>query len=110
MRGERAEGIRRKFKFAGSSPHARGTQSSLTDEIQGYRFIPACAGNASVLTRVATMNPVHPRMRGERAAPKITPFAPTRFIPACAGNAGSWPVMLHLKPVHPRMRGERIGG
>ena len=92
-----------------------------------YRFIPACAGNASLQWPFGLSLSVHPRMRGERAR-TCAPVAACRgssphargtrilrglglflgrFIPACAGNAAAERRSRSGKPVHPRMRGER---
>ena len=46
MRGERASSQMRDLFFAGSSPHARGTQYQNYVAAAQSRFIPACAGNA----------------------------------------------------------------
>ena len=127
MRGERgfAPGI-----FAstiGSSPHARGTRQCGHRRPDLLRFIPACAGNASRLSRAPSCCTVHPRMRGERTgAARLnvigggsSPHARgtlvitrlemprLRFIPACAGNASKSSSTTTGMSVHPRMRGER---
>ena len=74
------------------------------------------------------IEPVHPRMRGERTVAVAlwfdlsgsSPHArgtlrilirrkpEKRFIPACAGNACPLFSIGHENPVHPRMRGERV--
>ena len=107
MRGERRPINANTGKRSGSSPHARGTQYSSHHFPSGYRFIPACAGNASEPLGARFPVSVHPRMRGERLRDifqhKIkhgsSPHARgtqvhgdrrggrQRFIPACAGNA-----------------------
>ena len=66
MRGERSLICRLRNIAYGSSPHARGTHKPMTDNPTARRFIPACAGNASALTRKDDRALVHPRMRGER--------------------------------------------
>ena len=127
MRGERfPAGTPRDIKY-GSSPHARGTHGSGSSMVRLVRFIPACAGTASLLLFLRVYCPVHPRMRGERvislrydgfkggSSPHArgTPFctdiqvSPRRFIPACAGNAGRLRRCSRWMTVHPRMRGER---
>ncbi len=110
MRGERSDPSRAIQEKSGSSPHARGTRASPGSLPICGRFIPACAGNAACKYPDTEMAPVHPRMRGERAAGArrgerqygSSPHARGtrqcawicapghRFIPACAGNA--WPV------------------
>ena len=49
----------------GSSPLTRGTHD-LSDAIAIFgRFIPAYAGNSAFLSVLASVNAVHPRLRGE---------------------------------------------
>ena len=133
MRGERPRAFNSCQISAGSSPHARGTLTSVPANGRNTRFIPACAGNAARRHPVRPRRPVHPRMRGERAelnqklghAAGSSPHARGthsmdasvdrhhRFIPACAGNAREQCRRGRLRSVHPRMRGERaltIGG
>ena len=127
MRGERMVPTGCVAVVDGSSPHARGTPGSWVLMTLGFRFIPACAGNANWAPPRTSAPAVHPRMRGERLVlqqPGVTdrgssphargtlptgraPTAGTRFIPACAGNAINLLQRLPLAPVHPRMRGER---
>ena len=107
MRGERSRAATFQQPANGSSPHARGTLPHAVPRWGQRRFIPACAGNASMATHPVTATKVHPRMRGERAIPGVSaiwtagssPHARgtrvliqhdseiQRFIPACAGNA-----------------------
>ena len=112
---------------SGSSPHARGTRYFPGLFALILRFIPACAGNASMECLSKSAMTVHPRMRGERdhclpdwrhnhgssphARGTRTQANPSRrrrrFIPACAGNAITWFQGKGYHAVHPRMRGER---
>ena len=46
MRGERVIQLADGRLLIGSSPHARGTHPALDLDLEGHRFIPACAGNA----------------------------------------------------------------
>ena len=133
MRGERPRAFNSCQISAGSSPHARGTLTSVPANGRNTRFIPACAGNAQSRTGGERESSVHPRMRGERqwmhaAALALDGSSPHargthsmdasvdrhhRFIPACAGNAREQCRRGRLRSVHPRMRGERaltIGG
>ena len=107
MRGERVSPYTRPAIFTGSSPHARGTHATSAYARVWVRFIPACAGNASLQKCLICSNAVHPRMRGERSISSYltidkygsSPHARgtrkpsshfhgnSRFIPACAGNA-----------------------
>ena len=128
MRGERSVLQEAPPAGDGSSPHARGTHRCPADGGQGFRFIPACAGNARAWPAFITRRPVHPRMRGERVGRACPPYrrygsSPHargtlsilsahrrngRFIPACAGNAIDVEACQMELEVHPRMRGERV--
>ena len=128
MRGERASFSRWILTKIGSSPHARGTLPYKEKEEAKARFIPACAGNASVWAVSRSRRSVHPRMRGEREiSRRLRGFAvgssphargtpsrlqsctdARRFIPACAGNADPVKPDAGDDAVHPRMRGERL--
>ena len=66
IRGERPSTSSLGSRNAGSSPHARGTLFFIHFRLFAFRFIPACAGNATRPIRSIVMPPVHPRMRGER--------------------------------------------
>ncbi len=50
----------------GSSPRARGTAGRHLGHAQHHRFIPACAGNSSHITKQSDAVAVHPRVRGEQ--------------------------------------------
>ena len=69
----------------GSSPRARGTPRLPDSPRVGVRFIPASAGNTSAAKPITTVEPVHPRERGEHQV-------------RCNSR--------HDEPVHPRERGE----
>ena len=66
MRGERQTQGQPIPYIHGSSPHARGTPTAYDPRNRAWRFIPACAGNASLQKCLICSNAVHPRMRGER--------------------------------------------
>ena len=128
MRGERCLLTEQFTQTNGSSPHARGTQRVCRGHHVPGRFIPACAGNASMDRTNWPVSPVHPRMCGERtygvslmaarngSSPHVRGTLSRlpeetdegRFIPACAGNASSPQLMTQWPPVHPRMCGERF--
>ena len=127
VRGERLSGPAYQAALDGSSPRARGTPLGRRRQPPQVRFIPACAGNAASAAASSGRRPVHPRVRGERAAlgyrvaaglgssPRARgtpdgerPDAPRgRFIPACAGNARRRAACRVSSSVHPRVRGER---
>ena len=93
--------------LSGSSPRVRGTLESSGVVQQGWRFIPACAGNSPLDRLAAYPVAVHPRVCGELGTVPLTPLlfggssprvrgtrgrrrsraSPRRFIPACAGNS-----------------------
>ena len=92
-----------------------------------HRFIPASAGNRVTMAPVSSVNPVHPRERGEQpVAPVVNThdagssprargtvlrlkFSNTqlRFIPASAGNSRETISVFCGFTVHPRERGEQ---
>ena len=127
LRGERRSAAAWEVAAAGSSPLARGTdERDLLLRVQ-VRFIPACAGNGPCRSGRWKIEPVHPRLRGERSVSYFwagmgsgssplargTDLAPGhghlrhRFIPACAGNGSTSLDLPGTRAVHPRLRGER---
>ena len=92
------------------------------------RFIPACAGSSKEPRHPVTLEPVHPRVRGEqirkailwvavagsspraRGAAQFGPSCRTqkRFIPACAGSRRLTFNQFLTLSVHPRVRGEQL--
>ena len=111
---------------AGSSPRLRGTSHGRTDGAADNRFIPAPAGNITIIVLAATITPVHPRACGEHqyyhwnqtgvdgSSPRLrgTYRRPVyserraRFIPAPAGNIENGGLTGPELPVHPRACGE----
>ena len=125
-RGEHESSSSSSLILSGSSPRARGTQSTQRALLRRPRFIPAGAGNTLFEWFPLVVPTVHPRGRGEHissfAAHKkligSSPRArgthelarweslPHRFIPAGAGNTSCRQTLRRLLPVHPRGRGE----
>ena len=125
--GERQSGSSGSQTGGGSSPRVRGTLRRLRSLNANFRFIPACAGNASCSRTRRRDFPVHPRVCGERGVPatmiastvgssprvrgtpreRPRPLHRRRFIPACAGNATRAPAPKVASAVHPRVCGER---
>ena len=125
-RGEHPHHGKRGAAVGGSSPRARGTHTAPGQLHDGWRFIPASAGNTPTPTPPRFATSVHPRERGEHgvqtwlraydagSSPRARGTRDLgayvgylgRFIPASAGN--TWPLRqrLPLRPVHPRERGE----
>ena len=128
MRGEHRSDTLVRSSVLGSSPHARGTQSTRYDPACRPGIIPACAGNTFTLGHSGLRDGDHPRMRGEHATytpgawcpPGSSPHArgtqsiqaatqQTRgIIPACAGNTGMSRPRVRACRDHPRMRGEHV--
>ncbi len=129
--GERRIGAWFAYQPRGSSPRVRGTPVTAGQAHHAFRFIPACAGNATGHHPRVGVLPVHPRVCGERpsakptsnsgfgSSPRVrgTPCHPdgeqatTRFIPACAGNALSRNIArLSLYGSSPRVRGTHRQG
>ncbi len=126
--GERSAGAVPAAPLPGSSPRVRGTLGACKHSPEKRRFIPACAGNATIIPMLTILFTVHPRVCGERrrlrrvrrrrngSSPRVRGTLPwerksqdcRRFIPACAGNAESRPAPRAWPPVHPRVCGERI--
>ena len=67
MRGENQCPQKMGHTTRGSSPHARGKQSSASPVAPVARLIPACAGKTSWWHSVARGVRAHPRMRGENS-------------------------------------------
>ena len=67
MRGEHGTADDDLLRDIGSSPHARGTRSSVLAGKRGSGIIPACAGNTFFIGLLSIITRDHPRMRGEHA-------------------------------------------
>ena len=111
---------------SGSSPHVRGTLTTVPGALYTSGIIPACAGNTDYARARFGAAGDHPRMCGEHpcraCAPSVRPGSSphvrgTRFrelapsdgngiIPACAGNTPVWPSSMRRARDHPRMCGE----
>ena len=126
MRGEHIDTGSPRSMCRGSSPHARGTQTSSNTVVSDIGIIPACAGNTMAVRFHVSSHGDHPRMRGEHqvmtrmsekergSSPHArgTPFTGDvgtvrlRIIPACAGNTSAFGMRMMVRWDHPRMRGE----
>ena len=113
---------------SGSSPRVQGTRVIPRLIDIGWRFIPACAGNASGLGPLVFSFSVHPRVCRERTISELTKelvagssprvqgtprsagshVCSPRFIPACAGNACFVRSQRSSSSVHPRVCRERM--
>ena len=126
IRGEHcADGMYRD-RFAGSSPHTRGTPVIPDVGPEILRFIPAYAGNTKWNCAPTLATAVHPRIRGEHTKTSWPTWnfggssphtrgtrvshkqgsGGTRFIPAYAGNTARESSCWRSMAVHPRIRGE----
>ena len=106
MRGEHTACEFTSTNTAGSSPHARGALTNLSERLAPCRIIPACAGSTGTMGGREPHVQDHPRMRGEhtgaiertvyavgssphaRGARDVQLFGGVlaRIIPACAGS------------------------
>ena len=128
MRGEHHTPIRKRGRWQGSSPHARGTLGTQLRLCVSIGIIPACAGNTPDPIVLSWAIWDHPRMRGEhsirplrkstrrgssphargtRSAPVIIHLT-LGIIPACAGNTRRLRELPTRSWDHPRMRGEHL--
>ena len=114
--------------LGGSSPRVRGTGPARRIPVPVTRFIPACAGNRTLMPWPYWRRTVHPRVCGEQvlqssptsdyfgSSPRVRGTASghmmwtleNRFIPACAGNRSFLEKAFPLQPVHPRVCGEQV--
>ncbi len=124
--GEHESGKHPGLSHCGSSPRVRGTQRKAWIVCAAIRFIPACAGNTTLMRSPNSLAAVHPRVCGEHtwsigelsaadgSSPRVRGTPPgincqccnDRFIPACAGNTGRSHRRPAYAPVHPRVCGE----
>ncbi len=86
MRGERGRRLLGRACWVGSSPHARGTHGPCNGQCDGWRIIPACAGNAWCGCPKCGSNSDHPRMRGERHDGELTEQLPVGSSPHARGT------------------------
>ena len=125
--GEQLTSSKIKITQSGSSPRVRGTAWNFGLGRDNHRFIPACAGNRSMMVLQGQAPSVHPRVCGEQplstaaeartygSSPRVrgTGFIylrlsdTRRFIPACAGNSNPPRPPCGATPVHPRVCGEQ---
>ncbi len=126
VRGEHIFQLKKPRSGDGSSPRSRGTWYTGGRDQSERRFIPAFAGNISLVNASMRVLQVHPRVRGEHrilnsqdpthlgSSPRSrgtsvtpTPLAGTaRFIPAFAGNMANRYDDRHARPgSSPRSRG-----
>ena len=113
-------------KCSGSSPHSRGTPTTLISSFLLIRIIPAFAGNTDNTVLFLPHVKDHPRIRGEhfplpldchcslgssphsRGTPSISHRSALSdgIIPAFAGNTTDFRPCIFTQWDHPRIRGE----
>ena len=124
--GEHSATTASTWPIVGSSPRVWGTLSRGHPHHPRLRFIPACVGNITWLSRRTRFRTVHPRVCGEHFCDRSTIFsapgssprvwgtyltgmrdmAEERFIPACVGNIPRPRSTPDRWAVHPRVCGE----
>ena len=126
--GEHETGISHLPPKNGSSPRGRGTLRMCFRYRAAARFIPAWAGNTTLIAPTIAFPAVHPRVGGEHVTRALETIAGTgssprgrgtheemqqrgigpRFIPAWAGNTAAAIIARHQASVHPRVGGEHV--
>ena len=110
MRGENSQLSSAPGSARGSSPHARGKQSSARLLVPFEGLIPACAGKTGRRRKAVQNWEAHPRMRGENR--KALSFR-IRRIGSSPHARGKLRKSRHAHAqigAHPRMRGENARG
>ncbi len=103
--GKRQRPVGRQLDGGGSSPRVRGTPRCLPTPKNNGRFIPACAGNAASRSISTALNPVHPRVCGERFILQIARSG-TSVHPRVCGERGRHPARWRqILGSSPRVRG-----
>ena len=127
MGGEKTRSVFTLNKVQGSPPHGRGKARGVLYSVCKERITPAWAGKRPLRPGVIVAGEDHPRMGGEKAAPKRPkPSAPgspphgrgkvpenrlimqvCRITPAWAGKRRQARTLLRVVKDHPRMGGEK---
>ncbi len=105
--GERADVPAVPGSSGGSSPRVRGTLPTGNDREPVFRFIPACAGNATTWRSSPARHPVHPRVCGERTSRPASGLQSTGSSPRVRGTRCTRRRRTIPAAVHPRVCGER---
>ncbi len=106
--GERGTGVFTSGGYRGSSPRVRGTPRQRGWIQFRFRFIPACAGNASRTRSHAGTDTVHPRVCGERRTNPRCRNTATGSSPRVRGTRTGRRGTGITPAVHPRVCGERL--
>ena len=105
-RGEHWASSKMLATSSGSSPLARGTQTTAFSAPSNGGLIPARAGNTNTVGFSTKVSGAHPRSRGEHSFSFSTQAPPPGLIPARAGNTTKHREGTGLIRAHPRSRGE----
>ncbi len=89
----------------GSSPRTRGTQSPAAMRSAKIRFIPAHAGNIAEHIPGRSLDPVHPRARGEHLDPSAAVVRPRGSSPRTRGTRPHLIQSGNISGSSPRTRG-----
>ncbi len=105
--GERFTQDERPGLPGGLSPRLRGTGTQPDCWIDGWRFIPAPAGNGVAVSSVNSLCPVYPRACGERSVTVSDASTSTGLSPRLRGTVSQRPCRPGKAAVYPRACGER---
>ena len=105
--GERCRSRSSAVSCSGSSPRVRGTRKHHHPFQFWRRFIPACAGNASIWCSISISIPVHPRVCGERSLIASSIALSSGSSPRVRGTPRQVAESRPRRQVHPRVCGER---
>ena len=95
-------------EFIGSSPRVRGTLPLDGEVKKSLRFIPACAGNTSLLAGPCNLPPVHPRVCGEHPDQQLPPMPSSVHPRVCGEHPSLSPRNAVAIGSSPRVRGTLI--
>ena len=104
--GEHDCPVKREPDTTGSSPQVRGTYEHRRRAGDGFRLIPAGAGNIPPHSEMTTDGRAHPRRCGEHSEQCARPFRILGLIPAGAGNMSCARLNQPRHRAHPRRCGE----
>ena len=100
--------LARKDEPSGSSPHVRGTLIVSSQHMPDTRIIPACAGNTyNLMFDLQPLMGSSPHVRGTLVLNWNSTIL-SGIIPACAGNTRSTTAASWRTRDHPRMCGEHL--
>ena len=107
MCGEKQCRFSQILRQAGSPPRVRGKAFESKTTKHGRRITPACAGKSYRSAYLRGKDQDHPRVCGEKAAPKQLRSHRDRITPACAGKSRHFSSTTAATRDHPRVCGEK---